>query len=106
MPGPVTITDGGFCEKDSDDALVYVFDYDTLNLPAGVLLAGAGTFIISPDDGQLTKDNEALVVGSRKTQLRLLGGRVEKRYIISNRVTTNQSPVQIKEKRFYLRIKS
>jgi len=104
MPGPITITDGGYCEKDSDEVLVYEFDFDTLNLAAGVELTSVGTFIISGTG--LTQDNQALVSGNRKTRVRLAAGTVGTKYTIANRVTTNESPSQTKEKRFYLRIKS
>jgi len=106
MPGPITISDGGFCQKDSDEILVYEFDYDTLNLATGVQLTAFGTFVITGPDSALTKDNESLVAGNRKTRVRLTGGTVGKRYTVINRVTTNESPAQTKEKRFILQIKS
>lgn len=107
MPGPITITDGGYCEKDSDEVLVYVFDYDALNLPAAAALTSFGTFVLLPAAGiTLTKDNEALLSGNRKTQVRLSGGTVGTKYTVINRVTTNEVPSQTKEKRFSLRIKS
>lgn len=107
MPGPITITDGGHCEKDSDEVLVYQFDYDTLNLASGVALTSAGTFVLLPAAGiTLTKDNETLLAGSRKTSVRLSGGTVGTKYTVINRVTTNETPSQTKEKRFSLRIKS
>lgn len=104
MPGPITILDGGYCEKDADEQLVYVFDYDSLNLAPGVELSGVGTFILSGSG--LTQDETALLVGNRQTRVRLSGGTVGTRYTVSNRVTTNENPTQTKEKRFYLRIKS
>jgi hypothetical protein len=107
MPGPITITDGGYAEKDSDEALVYEFDYDTLNLPVGVQLTAFGTFVLAGETPMvLTKDNETLVAGNRKTRVRLSAGTIGKKYTVINRVTTNESPSQTKEKRFYLRIKS
>lgn len=106
MPGPITISDGGFCDKDSDEVLVYVFDYDAFNLAAGVELISVGTFIVTPDDGTLVIDSELLLTGNRKTRLRIGGGTVGEEYEIANRVTTNESPSQTKEKRFTLRITS
>lgn len=106
MPGPITITDGGYTEKDSDEKLSYTFDYDTLNLPLGVQLVDAGTFLITPNDATLTQDNVSLLTGNRKTQVRLSAGTLGVKYTVANRVQTNESPAQIKEKRFYLRIKS
>jgi hypothetical protein len=107
MPGPITITDGGYCEKDSDEVLVYEFDYNALNLPVGVELVTFGTFVLAGETPMvLTKDNEALMTGNRKTQVRLSGGTVGRKYTVINRVTTNEVPSQVKEKRFSLRIKS
>ena len=106
MSGPITITDGGYTEKDSDEALSYTFDFDTLNLAPGVQLISAGTFVITPNDGVLLQDNPELLVGNRKTKVRLRAGTIGVKYEIANRVQTNESPAQIKEKRFYLRIKS
>lgn len=104
MPGPVTITDGGFCSKDSDEVLVYVFDYDAFNLAAGVELTSVGTFTVETNDGTLVLDSQLLLAGNRKTRVRIGGGTVGEEYIISNLVTTNESPSQVKEKRFTLRI--
>jgi hypothetical protein len=105
MPGPITITDEGYCTKDADEVLVYEFDYNALNLASGVELASVGTFIITPSTG-ITQDNQALVSGNRKTRVRITGGTIGQKYTIANRVTTNETPSQTKEKRFYLRIKS
>lgn len=107
MPGPITITDGGYCEQDTDERLVYEFDFDRLNLPSGVELTGSGTLLVTPNDGSLTTDNLALVSGNRKVQVRIgTATTVGVRYSIRLRVTTNETPAQIKEKGFTLRMKS
>lgn len=52
----------------------------------------------------LTKDNESLLAGNRKTQLRLIGGTVGQQYRIDNKVTTSETPAQIKERSFFVLI--
>ena len=106
MPGPITITDGGYCEKDSDEQLVYVFDFDTLNLAAGVEIVPPPSLLIVPNDATLTSDSLGLIAGNRKVQVRLAAGTLGKRYSVGVRITTNEAPTQTKEKRFFLRIKS
>lgn len=107
MPGPITITDGGYCEQDSDERLVYVFDFDALNLPSGVELTSEGTLLITPNDASLTTDSLALIAGNRKVSLRVgPATTVGVRYSVRLRVTTNENPAQIKEKGFVLRIRS
>ena len=115
----------GLAQKDSNESLVYVFDYDVYsNLPAGVGLVTVGTFTIEVESGAnttpLTKDNELLlsavqastalgrtVTGDgRATRLRLKDGTIGTTYVIRNLVTTNEVPAQIKEKYFRLQIKS
>jgi hypothetical protein len=94
-------------EKDAADELVYVFDFDSFNLGVGVALTSFGTFDIDGPDSVLTKDNEAFLTGStRKTTLRLLGGTPGEDYVVSNTVTTNETPAQKKKAKFTLRIKA
>jgi hypothetical protein len=104
MPGPITITEGGYAEQREGETLVYQFNWDTLNLASGVELIDAGTFEVSPDG--LTLDNEALVTGNRKTNFRISGGRPDKKYTITHVVTTNETPAQIKRAWFALKIVS
>lgn len=108
MPGPITIMDKGLAEKDSDESLVYVFDFDGANLPDGVELVSSGTVVITPIESPavLIDDNQSLLAGNRKVQVRLAGGTIGTRYRVALRVTTNESPNQIKEKYFLLHIKS
>lgn len=102
---PVTIPDGGFCEKDEDEVLVYQFDYDAFNLASGVELVSVGVIEVETDgDGALTIDSISLLAGNRKVQFRVAGGTVDEEYTIINRVTTNETPSQTKEKRFTLRV--
>jgi hypothetical protein len=105
MPGPITISDGGFCTQDNSEVRVYEFDYDTLNLAAGVQLASVGTFVITPTTPTaLTQDNVAFVAGNRRVLVRLSGGTIGQTYKIEHTVNTNEAPLQTKSKWFRVRI--
>jgi hypothetical protein len=52
----------------------------------------------------LTKDNETIVTGNQKTQLRLKAGTLKNRYTVTNRIVTNETPAQTDERSFVLRI--
>lgn len=100
---PITIEDGGLEVKDPAEQRVFLFDWDAKNLGAGVQIT-ASTFVISVVSGDnatpLTKDNESIVTGSRKTQLRLRQGTLGTLYQIDNEITTNETPAQIKNRYF------
>lgn len=74
----VTVTPGALVRLDPSDKRVIQFDFDTLNLPAGVALSSYTitiTAIRQADTGaSLTKDNPGYVTGSssRKVQARFL----------------------------------
>lgn len=118
-----TILDGtGFASKDSDEALVYCFDYDAESLLAGVALVNSGTFLIEPtvSPADLVDDSPLLLTAAQATTalgrtvaeddrvvlVRLSGGLVGTVYTIRHRVTTDENPAQTLEKSFRLRIKS
>jgi len=100
---PESIRDKGHTTKDSSEVFLYVFDYDVLdNLPAGVELATAGTFAITPSG--LTQSNQALEAGNRSAHVLIGGGIVGRTYTIEHTVSTNETPPQVKSKWFKLRI--
>ena len=107
MPGPITIEDGGCAPKDPADESVYVFDWDERHLAASVTIT-TSTFtvtVIRPvGDTALTKDNESILAGNRKTQLRLKGGTLGAMYRIDNKIVTNESPTQTKERSFFVKL--
>lgn len=87
--------------QDVNDKLSYVFNWtDWL----GTANISASTFTISLGDGLLTKDNEATITGNKKTTLRLSAGTLNKKYKITNKITTDESPAQEKERSFFLKI--
>jgi hypothetical protein len=104
MSGPTTIPDEETATKRTGEALVYTFDYDE-NLATLAQLASVGAFTISPDDGQLTKDQAALVAGNRSVIIRLSGGKVGKTYRVSHSAVTTETPTQTLDKFFDLFIR-
>lgn len=100
----VTILPGDQVTKDPSDVKVYVFDWDTNNLAAAVTISTSSWTITalgpSATDTALTKDSESVLAGSRKTQLRLTAGTVGQRYEIANKIVTNETPSQTKERSF------
>ena len=100
----IIIDAGNLAIQDPSDILVYVFDWGTENLPVGVEISGAATWTItaiSPTSATLmTKDQESILTGNRKAQVRLQGGQADARYNIACKITTNESPPQTKEQSF------
>jgi hypothetical protein len=87
---------------DPSDKRTVVFDWDERNLAQAVTVSASVwtiTAIRQIGVTALTKDNESLVTGNRKTQVRLLAttATVGDEYQLSNKVTTSDSPVQEKE---------
>lgn len=104
----VTIRPGQLVLKDPSEKRVYQFDWDTSNIAIGAAIASS-TFEITAihaaaGDTPLTKDNESLLTGNRKTQLRLLGGTLGRQYEITNHIITNEVPAQEKERSFKILI--
>jgi hypothetical protein len=99
----VTISPGALVTKDPSDIKVYIFDWDAENLAAAVSITTSSfsiTAIRPAADTALTKDNESILSGSRKTQLRLTAGTLGALYEITNRIVTNETPAQTKERSF------
>ncbi len=88
--------------KDPDASLLYVVDW-TSWLPSGRTISTSAWTIAGPD-AALTKDNETIVSGSMKTQIRLLGGTEGREYTITNRIVTDGSPTQTADQSFSVAI--
>lgn len=100
----ITIQNGDQATKDPSDIKVYIVDWDTANLGATVTIS-TSTWTITPispsqSDANLTKDNESLLAGNRKTQVRLTAGTLGQLYEIANKIVTNETPAQTKERSF------
>lgn len=92
-----TVRPNGQITKDPSDKVLYQFNFDD-RLAAGVEITSK-TFVIamadgSTSDGSLTTDNDALVTGNRKVNVRVLGGTLSAEYRLTCRIATNESPVQ------------
>ena len=87
-----TIYAGGLERKDPQAKRLIQFNWDT-RLASGVGIQ-TSTFTITGPDIALTKDNETIVTGNRKTSLRLLGGTLGATYVVTNHIITNESPAQ------------
>jgi hypothetical protein len=98
-----TIHSGGLITKDPDSSKTYTFDWDAENLGASVTIT-TSTWEITGSDSDLTYDNATILSGSRKTRVRLLGGTVGVKYRVRNRILTNETPAQTKDRSFYVLI--
>lgn len=92
-----TVRPNGQITKDPYDKVVYQFDFDD-RLAAGVEIASKSFAIEMADgsttDGILTTDNDALVTGNRKVNVRVLAGTLGAEYRLTCHIVTTESPVQ------------
>jgi hypothetical protein len=98
-----SIDDGGLLTKDPQAIEVFTMDWDAQHLAVGVTIQ-TSTWTITGPDAILTKDNETIVTGNRKTRLRLTGGTLHRKYTVTNRIVTNESPAQTKDRSFIVQI--
>jgi len=100
----VTLADGALVLKDPSDIKSYTIDWDAENLAAAVTISTSTWTItaVSPSlvDTALTKDQETILSGARKTQVRLSAGTLGQKYVIANKIVTSESPAQTKERSF------
>jgi hypothetical protein len=84
--------------KDPEAELFYGMDWsDWLVEPA---LIAASEWIITGPDEALTAAHPTIVTGSQVTQVQLLGGTLDTRYTVTNRITTNETIPQIDDRSF------
>lgn len=106
----VTIKAGELSRQDPSDIRLYTFDWDASNLEALVEIAGAATWTVSavrPTTATLlTKDQESILAGNRKAQVRLQGGTLGALYNIACKITTNETPSQTKEQSFFVLVEN
>ena len=102
----LTVYPGALITLDPSDKKVIIFDFDALNLAAGVTLTNASTAygititaIKQIGATALPFDNASLLSGSRKVQARFLAttATAGDRYSVACKATTSESPVQEKE---------
>ena len=99
---PLTVADASLIVKDPEAIRVYTWDYDADNLGTSVTIITSSWWILpifpSTTDTALTKDSESILPGQRATQVRLTGGTLGQIYEVTNRIVTNESPAQTKDK--------
>ncbi len=95
-----TISPGDLITKDPSAIKVYQFDWTNYLTDLGAETISSSSFTITGPDAVLTKDNEGVIVGNLKTQLRLSGGTLGATYIVANKIVTNASPANTDERSF------
>lgn len=100
----ILISNGGYVQQDPADLKLYLFDWDANSLALGVIITSSSFSIkaIRPSvtDAALVKDNESVLPSQRQTQLRLSGGTLGQTYEVANKIITNETPSQTKERSF------
>ncbi len=100
-----SVPDGALVTKDPSDVSVYVFDWDVTHLDEAVTISSSEftiTALRPSGNAALTKDQESILSGNRKTRLRLSGGTKGAKYRIDNKIVTSETPAQTKERSFLL----
>ena len=99
----ITIQSGGLVTKDPNNIEVFMVDWDQERLATGVEISDS-TWAITGPDSALTEDEDSIVTGNRKTQIRLTGGTLHKRYTVTNTIETNETPAQTIDASFFILI--
>lgn len=97
----IIVDDEEVVTKHPTAKLVYEFDYDTDNLTAGILIITSTmtlTVLSGSDTTPASIDSVGLLIGSRKTIFRLVGGTEGTKYRVTNEAITNETPAQTKVK--------
>jgi hypothetical protein len=107
----VTVDAGDTVILDPADIRVIDFDWDTRNLASGVSISTSTwtiTAIKQSGATALTKDNESIVTGNRKTRVRLIATTATRgdKYEVASKITTSETPSQTKEQSFTVVIQS
>jgi hypothetical protein len=90
--------------KDPNSIEYFIVDW-TDQLATAVTIV-TSTWEIAGPNALLTKDQESVVTGNKKTQLRLSAGTLHRRYTVTNRIVTNETPAQTKDASFTVLIES
>lgn len=92
----MSVAPGHLFVKDPNAELIYHFDW-TDWLATSAQIASYVLTIDGPDTA-LTKDNDTIVTGGKKVQVRILGGTLGKKYNLECKIVTNESPTQTDER--------
>lgn len=96
---------GDLITKDPDSSEPQGFDWTAYlaELGSGVEIAGSEWFVSGPDSA-LDFENDTVLSGNLRTQCYLTGGTPNRRYKVTNRITTNAAPAVADDRSFYVRI--
>ena len=93
-PGSLVIKDASSDEPQGFDWTAWL-----LELGPSVII-NTSTWTITGPDAVLTKHDESIVTGNRKTQAYFAGGTYGKKYTVTNRVITSSAPQVTDERSF------
>lgn len=99
-PGSLVLKDPSSDEPQGFDWTVWLAE-----LGASVTIA-TSTWTITGPDAVLTKHDESIVTGNRKTQAYFAAGTQGKKYTVTNRVVTNSAPAVTDERSFLYLVQS
>lgn len=94
---------GSLLEKDPDASELYEMDWSDW-LPTGETIT-TSTWLITGPDNALTSDNDSIMDGSTSTRVRLVGGTIGDKYVVTNRIVTAGTPAQNTDRSFTLLIR-
>lgn len=104
-----TIPVGGLLLLDPSDKRVIQFNWESLPTGAEISTSTFTISVVRQNGGTaLTKDNESIVTGNRKTQVRLLAttATAGDRYTLANAIVTNESPAQTIERQIAILVEN
>jgi hypothetical protein len=107
----MSIKPGATVTKDPNSILVYKWNWSDWLVGAAII--SSSTFSVdSNPDSNLTLDSEAIITSDPDTSIadntwtrvRLTGGTVGQKYLVRNRVVTNESPAQTDDRSIWVQI--
>lgn len=103
------IKPGDLVTKDPADKMVCWADWDSVStLPAEAEVVDVD-YTIAGVEGDITTtplvvDSTALLAGNRRSVFRLINGALESKWQVSVRAETNETPIRVIERSFFVRI--
>lgn len=101
----ITIRTGGLVVKGPLENEVYLMDWGSEHLAAGVTIS-TSTWVRTLKEGVatglMTIDNQSIPTGNRTTQVRCVAGTEGQRYDLTNTIVTNETPARTKDRSFTL----
>lgn len=100
----LTVNDGALITIDPDDSTVLNWDWGAKHLAVGVSIVSSNftlTAVRQSGSPTITLDSQAILAGSRITQVRVIAGgdtSLGDLFELANTITSDESPAQIKER--------